>query len=87
MRKKVFEITILDDIICIKTDDFYFAFNEECTGMQGMTGNQEEALGSKYRELGLLARLIAKNEYSTFPELRSLTVLTQLKKNMKKARK
>ena len=50
MRKKVFEITILDDIICIKTDDFYFAFNEDCTGMQGMTGNQEEALGGKYRE-------------------------------------
>jgi len=71
MRKKVFEITILDDAVCIRTDDFFFGFNEECSGMQGMTSNQEEALGGKYRELGLLARLIAKNQYSTFPELRS----------------
>ena len=77
MRKKVFEITILDDDMCIETDDFFFAFNDERSGMQGMSGMHEEALGGKYRELGLLARLIARSYYSTFPELRSF-------KNMKK---
>jgi len=71
MRKKVFEIMILDDFVSIQTDDFSCCFEGNGGGVQGANVSQEQALEKKYRKLGKLAMEIAKSPHSNFQQLRS----------------
>lgn len=71
MRLKKFEITILNDMVSIKTDDFYYVQDKTHNGAQGNNSAQEQALRGLYRRLAGLVEQITENRHSRFPELSS----------------
>ena len=73
MRKKDFEIAVIEDFVSIRTDDFSCCFDNSGGGVQGANTAQEQALEQKYKELGRLAREIADSRHSAFRELSSYT--------------
>lgn len=75
MNKKTFDITYIDDMVAIKTDDFYYSDIvveniKKGEGCQTNSEQQKKELKNKYEKIAQLIREISNHKLSDTKKLK-----------------